>query len=61
MPDIGSSHLTEKFTHSIERLIMNLFGPPDRGAIDTPVIHKNDHAEAASIQELVDIEIERQT
>lgn len=59
MLDIGSSHPAGKFTHLVERLIMSLFGPPDRSPIDTPVIHINDDAEAASIQQLDDIEIER--
>lgn len=56
---IENSHLAGRFTNSLERLIMNLFGPPDRSPIDMPIIHKNDDAEASSVQQLMDIEIER--
>ena len=60
MLDIGSSrHIMGKFTHVVEQLIMNVFGPPDRSPIDTPVIHANDDADAVSIQQLDELEIER--
>jgi hypothetical protein len=37
---IENSHLAGRFTNSLERLIMNLYGPPDRTPIGTPIIHK---------------------
>ncbi|MDQ0769489.1 hypothetical protein QF031_002238 [Pseudarthrobacter defluvii] len=46
------------FSRAVGRLIMNMFGPADRSPVDTPIIHKNDDEEAASQEQLADIEIE---
>jgi hypothetical protein len=51
--------LPTKFIRAIGRLIMNVFGPADRSPVDTNIIHKNDNEEAASQEQLADIEIER--
>jgi hypothetical protein len=48
-----------RFMQAMERLIMNVFGPADRAGADTAVIHRNDDEEAASQEQIADIEVER--
>jgi hypothetical protein len=53
-PNLGS-----RLMRALDRLIMNVLGPADRSDADTPVMHRSDEEEAASNQELADIEVER--
>ncbi len=52
-------NLVTRFMQGMQRFVMNLFGPADRTDAGTPIIHRNDDEEAASDDQLADIEVER--
>jgi len=59
MLQMENPDLITRLMRAIDRLMMNVFGPAERTDADTPVIHRNDDEEAASNDQLAEIEVER--
>lgn len=54
---VSKPRLVDKFMHATNRF-RAVFGPADRGDPGTPVVHKHDAAEAASDEQIADMEVD---